>query len=86
MEPLIDAGLEFVALEGATAISADPVEAGNRVALAGWQALWRLTKLPPKLWPRSGGISGCLVWKLDPRLLGMGFAPSSKILLMRKPG
>jgi SAM-dependent methyltransferase len=84
MEPLIDAGLEFVALEGATAIGADPIEASNRAAFASWRTAWRIAKLPPKLWPASGAISGWLVWKLDPMLLRIGFAPSSKILLMKK--
>jgi SAM-dependent methyltransferase len=86
VDPLIDAGLEVVALEGATAIGADPIEASNGAALAGWRALWRLAKLPPKLWARSGALTGWLVWKLDPMLLRQGYAPSSKILLMKKPG
>lgn len=85
VQPLIDAGLEVVALEGATAIGADPIEARNRAAMLVWRIAWGLARLPPKVWPRAGAISGWLVWKLDPLLLRIGFRPSSKILLMKRP-
>jgi SAM-dependent methyltransferase len=83
--PLIEAGLEMVTVEAATVIGADPIESRNRTSFDGWRAVWRLAKLPPKLWPPAGRLTGWLIVRLDPLLLRLGFAPSSKILLMRRP-
>lgn len=85
VDPLRSEGLCLVRLGPATAIGSDPIEASNRLAFDAWLTVWRCLKLPGRLWPPAGELSGRLIHAVDPRLTVRGFGPSSKLLLMERP-
>jgi hypothetical protein len=84
-DPLIAAGLELVELRGAVAMANNPIEAGSRAAYDRYLRWWRWVAKRAKTSPRSIRWVGPLMLALDRVMLATGAAPSSKIVLFRRP-
>lgn len=85
-EPLLAAGLELVELRGALAMANNPIEAGSRAAYDRYLRWWRWVAKRAKTSPRSIRWVGPLMFAFDRVMLATGAAPSSKIVLFRRPG
>lgn len=84
-DPLLAAGLELVELRGALAMANNPIEAGSRAAYDRYLRWWRWVARRAKSSPRSIRWLGPLMLVLDRLALATGAAPSSKIVLFRRP-
>ena len=84
-DPLLAAGLELVELRGAVAMANNPIEAGSRAAYDRYLRWWRWVARRAKASPRSVRWIGPLMLGLDRIMLAAGAAPSSKIVLFRRP-
>lgn len=84
-DPLLAAGLELVELRGALAMANNPIEAGSRAAHDRFLRWWRWVARRAKASPRSIRWLGPLMLTLDRLMLAAGAAPSSKIVLFRRP-
>lgn len=84
-DPLLAAGLELVELRGALAMANNPIEAGSRTAYDRYLRWWRWVARRAKSSPRSIRWLGPLMVALDRVALARGAAPSSKIVLFRRP-
>jgi hypothetical protein len=84
-DPLLAAGLELVELRGALAMANNPIEAGSRAAYDRYLRWWRWVAKRAKASPRSIRWVGPLMLALDRLVLATGAAPSSKIVLFRRP-
>lgn len=85
-DPLLAAGLELVELRGAVAMANNPIEAGSRAAYDRYLRWWRWVARRAKSSPGSIRWVGPLMLGLDRLVLATGAAPSSKIVLFRRPG
>lgn len=84
-DPLLAAGLELVDLRGAVAMANNPIEAGSRKAYDRYLRWWRWVARRAKASPRSVRWIGPLMLALDRVALATGAAPSSKVVLFRRP-
>jgi SAM-dependent methyltransferase len=84
-DPLIAAGLELAELRGAVAMANNPIEAGSPAAYDRYLRWWRWVARRAKASPGSIRWLGPLMIALDRVALGTGAAPSSKIVLLRRP-
>ena len=84
-DPLLAAGLELVELRGALAMANNPIEAGSRAAYNRYLRWWRWVARKAKSSPSSIRWVGPLMLALDRMALAFGAAPSSKIVLFRRP-
>lgn len=84
-DPLLAAGLELVDIRGAAAIANNPIEAGSRPAYDRFLRLWRWIAKRAKSSPASIQWIGPILVALDRIVLATGAAPSSKIVLFRRP-
>ncbi len=84
-DPLLAAGLELVELRGALAMANNPIEAGSRAAYDRYLRWWRWVARRAKSSPTSIHWLGPLMLTLDRVALARGAAPSSKIVLFRRP-
>ena len=84
-DPLLAAGLEPVELRGALAMANNPIEAGSRAAYDRYVRWWRWVARGAKASPGSIRWIGPLMVFLDRLMLATGAAPSSKIVLFRRP-
>ena len=84
-DPLLAAGLELVEVRGALAMANNPIEAGSRRAYDRYLRWWRWVARRAKSSPRSIRWVGPLMLALDRAALATGAAPSSKIVLFRRP-
>lgn len=85
-DPLEAAGLELVELRGALAMANNPIEAGSRKAYERYVRWWRWVARRARKSPGSIRWVGPLMLLLDRVALARGAAPSSKIVLFRRPG
>ena len=76
-DPLTAAGLTLVAVEGATVLAANPIEAGSPAAYARSRRWWRSVSRRSKRRPDGVGWLGRLIYHLDPMVLRAGAAPSA---------
>lgn len=83
--PLEAAGLRLEALEAATVLGNNPIEAGSPAAMARFQRWWRFVAKRSKEDPESASWLGRLIYRLDPLAMRAGPAPSSKFALFRRP-
>jgi SAM-dependent methyltransferase len=84
-EPLLAAGLELIEVRGALAMANNPIEAGSRKAYDRYLRWWRWVARRAKTSPGSIRWIGPLMLQLDRVALATGAAPSSKIVLFRRP-
>lgn len=84
-DPLVAAGLELVELRGAVAMANNPIEAGSRRAYDRYLRWWRWVARRAKSSPGSIRWLGPLMLALDRVALLTGSAPSSKIVVFRRP-
>jgi teichuronic acid biosynthesis glycosyltransferase TuaC len=84
-DPLLAAGLELVTLRAAVAMANNPIEARSPGAYRRYQRWWRWVARTSKAKPESTRLLGPLMLALDRVALLAGAAPSSKILLLRRP-
>jgi SAM-dependent methyltransferase len=84
-DPLLAAGLELVELRGAVAMANNPIEAGSRSAYDRYLRGWKWVARRAKSSPQSIRWLGPLMLGLDRAALALGAAPSSKIVLFRRP-
>ena len=84
-DPLLAAGLELVEVRGALAMANNPIEAGSRAAYDRYLRWWRWVARRAKSSPRSIRWIGPLMLLVDRLVLATGAAPSSKIVLFRRP-
>lgn len=80
--PLAAAGLDLIALEPATALGSDPIEARSRSLLTVETFVCRTLKAPARV--GLGELSGRLVYGLDPVAIRLGARYASRFLLMRR--
>ena len=85
-DPLLAAGMELVELRGALAMANNPIEAGSRAAYDRYLRWWRWVARRAKASPGSIRWIGPLMLAADRVMLATGAAPSSKIVLFRRPG
>ena len=83
-DPLVAAGLELVAVNGAVAMANNPIEAGSRKAYERYVRWWKWVAKRAKTSPGSIRWVGPLMLALDRIALATGAAPSSKIALFRR--
>ncbi len=83
--PLLAAGLELVELRGAVAMANNPIEGGSRAAYDRYLRWWRWVARRAKTSPGSIRWIGPLMLAIDRIVLAFGAAPSSKIVLFRRP-
>jgi 2-polyprenyl-3-methyl-5-hydroxy-6-metoxy-1,4-benzoquinol methylase len=82
--PLRDLGLKLVTVEPTTVLAANPLEASSKEKLSRYQAWWRLvTKSRQR--PSTIHWVGPAMYLLDALLMRTKEAPTSKILLFRRP-
>jgi hypothetical protein len=79
-------GLRLHKLAAGTAIGNNPIEGRGRWAYFLWRAAWVAASAPPKLHPANAAWVGNVLYHLDPALMAMGAAPSSKFALFVRPG
>ena len=79
-------GLQLQKLAAGTAIGNNPIEGRSRLMYFLWRGAWVAASLPSKLHPANAGWVGSVLYRLDPALMAMGAAPSSKFALFRRPG
>jgi len=85
-EPLLAAGLELITLQGAVAVANNPIEAKSAAAYRRYQKWWSWVARTSKTEPNRIRRLGTLLLILDrAAALLAGAAPSSKILLLRRP-
>jgi SAM-dependent methyltransferase len=84
-DPLLAAGLELVDLRGALAMANNPIEAGSRAAYDRYLRWWRWVARRARTSPGSVRWIGPLMVAFDRVMLATGAAPSSKIVLFRRP-
>lgn len=84
-DPLLAAGLELVELRGAVAMANNPIEARSHAAYDRYLRWWRWVARRAKASPGSIRWIGPLMLALDRMALAFGAAPSSKIVLFRRP-
>jgi SAM-dependent methyltransferase len=82
---LEEAGLELVDLRGAVAMANNPIEAGSRTAYQRYARWWRWVVRRVRASPASIRWLGPLMLGMDRFMLATGAAPSSKIVLFRRP-
>lgn len=83
--PLEAAGLEMVALAPATVLANNPIEAGSPAAYRRYVRWWKFVAGRTKRNPASARWIGPLVDVADRLAMRTGAAPSSKLLLLRRP-
>jgi SAM-dependent methyltransferase len=79
-------GLKLQKLAAGTAIGNNPIEGRSRLSYFLWRGAWVAASLPSKLHPANAGWVGSVLYRLDPALMAMGAAPSSKFALFTRPG
>jgi SAM-dependent methyltransferase len=79
-------GLVLHKLAAGTAIGNNPIEGRRRWNYFLWRAAWVAATLPSKIHPANAGWTGSVLYHLDPALMAMGAAPSSKFALFVRPG
>lgn len=84
-DPLLAAGLELVELRGAVALANNPIEASSPAAYHRYLRWWRWVAKRARLRPGSIRWLGPIMLALDRLALARGAAPSSKIILFRRP-
>jgi SAM-dependent methyltransferase len=84
-DPLEAAGLRLDAVEGATVLGNNPIEAGSPDAFRRFARWWRFVAKRSKERPDGVGWLGRVIYHLDPTALRTGAAPSSKFALFRRP-
>ena len=84
-EPLEAAGLRLEALEAATVLGNNPIEAGSTTAMRRFGWWWRFVAKRSKEGPASVAWIGRVIYHIDPMALRTGAAPSSKLALFRRP-
>ncbi len=84
-DPLERAGLLLEAVEGATALGNNPIEAGSPRSMRRFTRWWRLVARRTKARPSEAAWIGRVIYHLDPTVLRAGAAPSSKFALFRRP-
>ncbi len=84
-DPLIEAGLRLEAVEGATALGNNPIEAGAAASMRRFARWWKLVARRTKARPGEAAWIGPIIYRLDPLVLRSGAAPSSKFALFRRP-
>ena len=82
--PLRDPGLELVTVEPTTVLAANPLEASSRKKLSRYQAWWRVVARS-KQRPSIVRWVGPAMYLFDAALMRTKEAPTSKVLLFRRP-
>jgi SAM-dependent methyltransferase len=77
-------GLGLVAIEGATAIGNNPIEGRWPWMLRAWGRAWTTITWPSRVDPANARWVGPILYHLDPILMALGAAPSSKFALFRR--
>jgi 2-polyprenyl-3-methyl-5-hydroxy-6-metoxy-1,4-benzoquinol methylase len=83
-KPLRDLGLKLVTVEPTTILAANPLEASSKRKLSRYQAWWRLVAKSRQR-PSTVRWVGPAMYVLDALLMRTKEAPTSKILLFRRP-
>jgi SAM-dependent methyltransferase len=78
-------GLALVAIQGATALGNNPIEGRWHWLLRVWGRAWTTSTWPSKIDSANARWVGPILYRLDPILLALGAAPSSKFALFRRP-
>ena len=83
--PLRSVGLDLVAMQAATVLANNPIEAGSPAAFRRYQKVWRWAARRTKANPAAARWIGPLLSGGDRVALRTGAAPSSKIALFTRP-
>jgi SAM-dependent methyltransferase len=85
LAPLEAAGLVLVDLRAATVLANNPIEAGSPAAFRRYRAWWGFVSRRAKAGDGAARWLGPLLWLLDGIAIRTGAAPSSKLVLLRRP-
>ena len=83
-KPLRELGLKLVAVEPTTVLAANPLEASSKKKLRRYQAWWRLV-VKVRQHPWLVRVMGPAIYLLDGVMMRTKEAPTSKVLLFRRP-
>ena len=83
--PLAEAGLELVAVDAATVLANNPIEASSPAWMGRFQGWWKFVAGRSKRNPASSRWLGPLVYVADGVAIRTRAAPSSKFALFRRP-
>ena len=78
-------GLRLVALEPATVLANNPIEAGSRAGYGLLRIWWGLVSALSKISPHTAVLVGPLVYACDQIAMHTGWAPSTKLVLLSRP-
>lgn len=84
-EPLEAGGLRLEAVQAGTAIGNNPIEGRSRLAYLLWRGVWVGASVPVRLAPPTASVVGRVLYWLDPPLMALNAAPSSKFALFTRP-
>ena len=82
--PLRELGFEFVTVAPTTVLAANPLEASSPAKVRRYHQWWKLVAAA-KQKPATGYAVGPVMYALDGVLMRTKEAPTSKILLFRRP-
>ncbi|HLX34649.1 MAG TPA: glycosyltransferase [Candidatus Limnocylindrales bacterium] len=82
--PLLNSGLRLVAIEAGTVVGSDPIESGRRSDLL-WRWAWSMVNRVSARFPPLVPLLGGAIYLIDPVLVRFGFAPSEKLVLLKRP-
>jgi SAM-dependent methyltransferase len=86
VRPLEEAGLRLVAIEAGTALGSNPIEGRSQLEYAAFRGWWMFMAGTCRLAGWNSIWLGRIVRALDPPLLRLGAAPSTKFALFRRLG
>ncbi len=84
-DPLVASGLRLEAIEAATVLGNNPIEAGSPAAMRRYSRWWQFVTRRSKERPDGVAWLGRLIYHVDSMALRTGAAPSSKFALFTRP-
>jgi SAM-dependent methyltransferase len=85
VEPLEAEGLRLQAVAAGTAIGNNPIEGRWPWVFWTWRGAWVAASMPARIRPQSARWVGAMLYALDPAVMAMRAAPSSKFALFNRP-
>jgi len=78
-------GLRMEAIAASTALANNPIEGATRVSYQLWRGVWGAVNVPARIHPANARWVGRVLGAVDPVLISLRAAPSSKFALFTRP-